>query len=356
MLTRRTVQLLPLPAYVCGCLLTVAAFAHAQTPKDNYDVSISLFRPVDEAEVATRQPLFSFAAITVPPGIRSVQDLLLDSQVYADSDSIGLMLALNPDLREPLEPGSQVRVLQIPRTPEITKALSEGFLFKVTYDARIIRDIVSSRESLRRLTQAASALTPERFADSALRPAASDCVSSISGDFDQIANHLEDREQPTNHEVLSQVRGEVDLLKLTLSRVTQETATVTPADKNVICAVAKDLRVKQEGFENTRGSQSTLLKWPQARVLVNTIDAVTHQPVPNLTVYYAPIALEDDARFTQPFAGLSSPAESPPLAEGDYVFWVAKDIGRSPLSTRKPVQVRKTEDSKPLIVDILVKR
>jgi hypothetical protein len=267
---------------------------------------------------------------------------------------MALMYALNPDLRDPLQASANVRIIQIPVTPEITKALSDGFLFKIYYDDRIMKELISSRERLRALSDGISALAPERYADPSLRQTAVNCMSSVSRDFDQIANHLEDRDQPTNHEMLLQVRDEVELVLRTLSWMTTGNGTLAAPDRDTICAVANDLQIKQRGFDNTRRDTSAFLKWPEAHVIVNTFDSVTQKPVSKLTIHYAPEALQHDPTWTKQFPALTSPTESM-LPEADYVFWATEDGVASPVSDRKPVSVRIMEDLKPLVVEIVVR-
>jgi len=310
---------------------------------------------LDEVERATPQPPLRFTTITVPPGIGSIRELLLRSHLYPDSDAIGLMYALNPDLRDPLQPGTNVRNIQIALTPEAAKALSDGFLFKIYYDDKIIAALTSSRGKVLKLTAAISSLAPERFAEPSLRQTTLDCVSSISADFDRIADFLEDRHQPTNHEMLSQVLGDVELLLRSLGRITTEAGTVTADDKNATCVVANDLKIKEQGFEGATMGTSTFLRWPEAHVLVNTVDSVTHRPLSMLTIQYAPAALQNDLTWVKSVFAPSSPTELE-LPEADYVFWVTKDGGGSPASNRMPASVRKTQDSKPVIVGIFVKQ
>ena len=352
--SRRIIQLLLLPAYLLAWLLSVTEYAGAQDSVGNYDIEVSLYRALDEVERATPQPSLRFATISVPPDIGSVKELLLSSHLYPDSDAFGLTYALNPDLRDALQPGEKVRIIQIPSTPDNRSAISDGFLFKIRYDDRIVRDLISSRESLGRLPGAVSALAPGSFADSGLRQPTLDCLSSISVDFGHIADYLEDRGQLTNHEMLSQTHGDVELLLRKLGRITTGEGTLTEAEESAICLVANDLKTKLHGFESARRGATTFLRWPEARVLVNTFGAITQKPVPMLRIHYVAQALQNDPGQVKQFPGLSSPAELR-LPEADYVFWVTKDGDASALSDRVPVSVRRTEDAKPLIVGIVVK-
>jgi hypothetical protein len=59
-----------------------------------------------------------------------------------------------------------------------------------------------------------------------------------------------------------------------------------------------------------------------------------------------------------PDAGPTFSALSPvdvPLPEADYVFWVTKDGDTTPISGRTLASVRQQQDSKPQILEILVK-
>jgi hypothetical protein len=321
----------------------------------NYDLKISLYRYVDDVERPTPQPPLRIITTTASPDIHSIRELLVRRHLDPDSGAIGLMYALNPDLSDPPRPGANVLMIEIQATAEAEKAISDGFLFKIHYDDKIIADLISSREDLRLMAGTFSALPPERFADSSLRDATLNCISSISGDFDKIADYLADRDQPTNHEMLSQARDEVQLVLRALSQTTTNNVTVAAADKNTICAVANDLQIKKQFFEASEmAGESTLSSNPQADVLVNTFDSVTHQPVPMLTICYAPEALQNDPNWVKQFPNPSSPTEWR-LPVADYVFWAIKFGDASPVSDRKPVPVRQTEESKPMTVGIVVR-
>src|SRR5271157_2023026 len=131
MARRRIIRVFSLLMFLVTCVLTTSTSGETQGSEDSYDIRISLFRTSDEVEHATIQPALRFTTITVPPGIGSIRELLLNSHIYADSDAIGLIYALNPDLNDPPQPGTKVRTIQIPLTPETTNALSDGFLFKI---------------------------------------------------------------------------------------------------------------------------------------------------------------------------------------------------------------------------------
>lgn len=335
-------------------ILSFLASASAQRAGDSYDVRISLYRPSDEAEQIVDQPLLSFPTIAVPGRVTSVRDLLFAFHVYADSDAIGLIYALNPDLTDSraLRPDEKIRIVQIGLTPEMEKALADGFMLKIHYEEGLINTLLSSREAVRKLTASASTLSGERFAEASLMRTTLDCVSSVSDDFAQIANHLEDRDQATNHEMLSQVRGDIELLSETLGRTTAPTVLVTSVTSRRICSIAKDLQIKREGFQDTRSATSPILPWPVVRVVVNTKDASTGKPVSMLRIHYVPVALEGVEGQEQKFQTLSSPSERQ-IPEGDYVFWATMDQETKILG-RVEISIRKTEDSKPL--DIAVRR
>jgi hypothetical protein len=205
MIGKSTVRIASVPIYLSLCLLSVNTFSSAQSSVDDYDLQISLYRPSDVAEREMQQPRLAFPSIAVPPTVGSVRELLLSVHVLPDSEATALVYALNPDLRDPLRPSEKVRFIRIQSTPQIEAAISSGFLLKIHYDDKIIRDLISSRESLGTLAGRASALTSERFDDANVRQTGLSCISSISDDFGQIEDKLETRDQPTNHEMLLQV-------------------------------------------------------------------------------------------------------------------------------------------------------
>ncbi len=321
----------PVAAMVC------VALAAADELGPEYDVSVSLYRPSDNARRSLAQSSLTLTSVAQADA-PSVQALLLRSHIYADADAISLIYALNPTLRDArsLKPGETIRIAEISESREAKSAFLDGFLFKIDFDRQTIAKVVALREGVH---------------DSLKTNTVPDCARSIPGDFDQIADHLEDRDQPTNHEMLAQIDSEVELLQ---RRLKGEGGALTSADQAAVCAVATDLSLKREGFDNSRGETATFLRPPLARVQVNTyLNAAERKAVPMLRICYVPEALQDEPSETKQFATLSSPAESE-LPEADYIFWVTKDGNRSPLSERIRISVRRRSDSNPQPVDILV--
>jgi hypothetical protein len=329
---------------LAGLLVAVAVcvtFACADELGPDYDVSVSLYRQSDNARRSLAQASLTLTSINVGSDVASVQALLLRSHIYADADAVSLIYALNPSLRDAqsLKPGETIRIAEVVETQEVKSALLDGFLFKIRYDGQMIAKVVNLRSDVH-----------DTF-DAHPIP---DCARSVTTDFDQIVDHLEDRDQPTNHEMLSQIGSEVELLLQKLKRAPGENRALTSADQATVCAVAKDLSLKRQGFDNSRGDTSTFLRPPLARVLVNTyLNAAEHKAVAMLRIYYVPEALQDEPGEAKQFATLSSPAESE-LPEADYIFWAMKDGNPSPLSERIRVSVRRRSDSNPQPVEILV--
>lgn len=317
------------------------SFAAADEPGADYDVSVSLYRPSDNARRSLAKAPLILASLSVSSEVTSVQALLMRSHVYADADAISLIYALNPSLRDAqsLKPGETIRIAEVKETQEAQSALLEGFLFKIRYDSQMIARVVALRPNVH---------------DTVGAHAIPDCARSIAEDFDRIADHLEDRDQPTNHEMLAQIDSEVLLLLRIFKSLPGDSGALTSADRASVCAVANDLSLKGKGFDNSRGDDSTFMRPPLARVLVNTyLNASDRKAVPMLRIYYVPEALQDEPSETKQFATLSSPAESE-LPEADYIFWAMKDGNRSPLSDRVRVSVRRRSDSNPQPIEILV--
>ncbi|HET6175620.1 MAG TPA: hypothetical protein VFE61_01730 [Candidatus Sulfotelmatobacter sp.] len=344
-----------LPGFVLACaivaVLPVLASASEQDAAANYDIRVSLYRRVDDAERAMPQASWTMATIPVPADVKSIRELLVSNHINFDSDAVGLLFALNPDLGDVLSPGDKIRFIQVLATQETAKAISDGFVLKIYYDDSIIRNLVAAREKILDLAADFSRLPPERFESGTVRQKSMDCITGISHDFKEVANVLEYRDQPTNHEALSQLRGDVQLVVRTLEPTLTGNQRVTAVDQATMCEVANDLRIKREGFEGTRGP--SLLRFPRAHLLVNTYDSVTHNPVTKLRIHFVAAALQNDPLQEQTFSALS-PVDVP-LPEADYVFWVTKDGDTTPISGRTLASVRQQQDSKPQILEILVK-
>jgi hypothetical protein len=211
------------------------------------------------------------------------------------------------------------------------------------------------REQVQHATFALPGFLSTAAGDSRAKERLSTCVTSLASDFEKIANHLADGDQPTNHEILSQVDSEMQLYFERLDRITTVNHSVTQSDSNLICSIARDLAIKNGGMDITRGRDSYLARPPLAHVVVNTYyEAATRKPAPLLRIYYVPEALQTEMTEVKRFSTLTSPAQAI-IPEADYVFWAMKDGNSSPLSERIPVSVRTTGTSTPVTVDLLVK-
>jgi hypothetical protein len=333
----------------------MVANGSAQQPEPDYDVRISILKSCDGDERTLNEQSWRFVTVKPSDGVNSVEDVLMARHICADADALGLIYAANPDLRDAraLKAGETIRVPEIEAIPEAQHAISDGYAFKIYYDDRIIRELISLRRNLAEALENISKATPDALARSGFDRATLKCTASIRDDFGQIADHLEDRDQPTNHEILTQLRGEVKFVRGALSRAD---AVISAADQIRICAVAKDLTLKQASFNSERGPAATFQRPPMVLVRVNTYtEAAPHKLADMLRVHYAPEALQNDPSEVRPFPGLSSPTESQ-VPEADYVFWVTRDGDPSLLSKRVLLSVRRTESSQPLILDILVKQ
>jgi hypothetical protein len=319
-----------------------------QTPtanRDGYDVRLSLYRPSDNAEeLATVH--FRFDEVSVPSPAPSVAALLTQWKIHPDFEAVALLFDMNPQVA--LQGGfyGQVRIrfIRIEPAPELAKAFSDGFFYKIHYDEELRHSLLQSGRAIQKL--AAAALS------SSVSDETRSCISAAEDDFGQILDHLKDGDQPLNHAMLSQVRGDADILLQFLERMTTPGATAPHADMGTICLLAKDLQLKRERFPDARGSTSgNLLPWPMVRVIVNTRDAVSGNPVRLLTVHCVPVALERSAYHGQEFASLSSPSEQL-LPEADYVFWATKGQELVVLG-RREVSIRNTGG--PVSIDLAVK-
>jgi hypothetical protein len=298
-----------------------------------------------EQEIATAR--FQYDEVRVPSPAPSVADLLSMWKIHPDFEAVALLYDMNPQVA--LQGGfygqERIHFIRIEPAPELAKAFSEGFLYKIHYDEQLMRSLLQSGEAIKRV--AAGALSGPVSIETR------SCISSAADDFGQILDHLNDGDQPLNHAMLSQVRGDADVLLKFLEQLATPGATVPPADMGTICLLAKDLQLKRERFPDTRGSTSgTFVPWPMVRVVVNTRDAVSGNPVRLLTIHSVPVALERSAYRGQEFANLSSPSEQL-LPEADYVFWATK--GQEPaVLGRREISIRNTRGS--VSIDLAIKQ
>ena len=90
-------------------------------------------------------------------------------------------------------------------------------------------------------------------------------------------------------------------------------------------------------------------------MIVNTKDSQTLQPVPGLRIHYVAEALVTIPDQERTFRQLGSPVESQ-VPEADYFFWATEDGSDVPLGPRLKVEVRRAEDSKPVSIDLTVRK
>jgi hypothetical protein len=333
------------------CLSTLPASAQYSASVEDLDVRITLYQPSDKQEREIPQQGITITAIKRPAAVSSLSDLLLSLKIFPDSDAAALIDALNPgsDLRA-LASLESIRVLRVaPRTDAAT-ALSEGYLYRVHYDDHLISWLIHEREPFSKLTSNASSLPLARFADSGLQSQTLACISHGQYFFAQILDHLEDRIQPLNHEMLLQLEADIKLSSQTFERIGSSNSLVSPEDSSTLCKIAQDLSIKQKGFEMTRASDSGFLSWPQVKILASTVDPATGRLVQLWTIHWAAEQLQDDPEQDHQLSVLTSTAQLQ-LPEADYVFWATKGASAS---GRRPVSVRVTTDSKPLEVQIPV--
>lgn len=342
------------------CLFTLlpcmAMRALGQSRIDDFDVRVALYDPANKTERDLTGPLLKIAVVKISPDIKSVQDLLTAHRIYPDSGAVGLIYALNPDLRDvyALTAGQDLRIPEI--EPARGTDLPDGSAFKIHYDERLIHEIAAVRPSFSELLSAASTLTAKKAADVSAAEAMIECVYTAFSSFSRIADHLQRGDQPTDHEMLLQVIDDINDLSQTVLRVAAPTTPATAADSTLICSVAKDLETKRLGFNEIKSDTPVLLRWPEALVVVNTYDSATHSPVSRLKVHYALEALQGVPDRDHVFSQHGSPAESPlALPEADYVFWATKEGSQVAVSDHVRVSVRKVEGAKPVAVDLLVR-
>jgi hypothetical protein len=325
--------------------------AEPQAGGDDFDVRVLLYRPPDGPEQTANALQVGFQIATVGEDTHSIQDLLKQSHIWPTADAFGLVYALNPDLpsASPLQPGAKLRFLTINPSAEIAKLASDGFWVKVRYDDRLINEIVAARETLTVLAARTAALPAERFSnpDTTRR-----CISDGSKDFWSITAALQRRDQPLDHEMLSQVRGDEAVLSDMLQRtLAAGSASMAAGDEETICSLTKDLRLKQETFGGVRGSAAFSEKFPTVRVLVNTVNPETGNPVSGLTVHYVQEAMKGRPEYEKSLGGLSSPSTER-IPEADYYFWATR---QSAVVTEPKKCFIRQDGDKPYRCDLPVK-
>jgi hypothetical protein len=279
--------------------------------------------------------------------VPSIAQFLSARQIRPDVEAAALLFDMNPQvaLRGGFSENDRIRFIRPQADPEIAKALSDGFLYKVHYDQRLRTSLLQLGEAIQHSRGAASR-----------SPAAKEslgCISSAADDLEEVLNHVKDRDHPLNHAVLSQLEGDADILGSFLARIATPGTAASPEDRKSVCLLASDLKVKREHFSGTRDATSdTLVPWPMVKVVVNTKDATTGSLVKLLTVHYVAVALQKSAYRIHEFAQLSSPSEQL-LPEADYLFWATKGQDPTLLGPRE-LQVRDT--GSPVSIDLAIKK
>jgi hypothetical protein len=325
--------------------------AQPQTLPGDLDVKVTLFRSGDGMEQPVPPESISIAAIKPGAQFSSLETLLLSLKIFPNSDAAGLIEALNPgkDLGA-VTPSETIRVLSVASDEKTAAALSAGFLYRIQYDELLVHQLLDQREPFRKRVAAFSSWPLEKFADSRLREPTATCISNGQFFFNQILDHLEDRIQPLNHQVLLQLRDDVALFSRILDQIGSSSQILESRDSEMLCKIAGDLSIKNKGFEAPRALGSGFPSWPQVTIMATTIDSATGKPVQLWTIHWAAEQLQDDPEQDHPLSVMTSSVQIL-LPEADYVFWATKG---SAVSNRKPVSVRTTADSKPLPIQIPV--
>jgi hypothetical protein len=315
------------------------------------DVKVTLFRSGDGMEQPVRPEDISIASVKPGAQFSSLESLLLSLKIFPNSDAAGLIESLNPgeDLGA-VTPSETIRVLSVAPDEKAAAALSAGFRYRIYYDELLIHQLLDEREPVRKRVAAFSSWPVERFAESRLREPTAACISNGQFFFDQILDHLEDRIQPLNHQMLLQLRDDVALFSRILDQTGPSGRILDSRDSATLCEITGDLSIKNKGFEAARSLGSGFPSWPQVSIMATTVDAATGTPVQLWTIHWAAEQLQDDPEQDHQLNVITSSVQIL-LPEADYVFWATKGAA---VSNRKRVSVRTTADSKPLPIQIPV--
>src|SRR3989442_1431447 len=173
---------------VCFASATVN---HAEDSELNkLDISVSLFRSVDQMSrpIGDGSPILTVTTTVITQN-DTIQDLLRRNGVYPNMDALGVVYALNPELRtlSPLKSGLTINLpkVQIQNTEAVRSAFESGFLVSLSVDAKLKGELTAIWKPLRSLTSRVSRLGSARFANETAR-------GQIVNGLDDITDSLHD--------------------------------------------------------------------------------------------------------------------------------------------------------------------
>ena len=273
----------------------------------------------------------------------TIADLLRRNGIFPNSDAMGIVYSLNPDLTQlsPLPEKVSIVLPNLKQTEEVNKALKEGFLASLTMDQKLKDDLTATWKSLQPLVMQVSALGAERFSQPEDSAKVVSALENTTESLHDMTIVLRENNRPLSHEILSQTYNDAKVLLAIAQQLAQPNQKLSREDQERILLIASDMDLKVRNLNEARGPNDSPPRWRDIRVIVDVFQ--DQKPVPSLRVYYVPEALAGISDFIQQFSTLTSPAEQV-LPEADYLIWATKENDTTTKTSQLKVQVRKSSE------------
>ncbi|HEX7183712.1 MAG TPA: hypothetical protein VF756_17905 [Thermoanaerobaculia bacterium] len=290
--------------------------------------------PVDPLETVT---------VTVRTGER-IDKLLRQMGIHPDGEALSVVYSLNPDLESlsPLAAGSRI-VLPAAKERGVSEgAASEGLRLSVA--AQTKKALLTASQTLGPVVEKVSFLPAARFTGPENKEEVVGALDEVRGYLDELNRRLDEGSRPFSPEMLRQSLAEARLVQSLLEGFVKSGKALADADRETVIAVSEDMNLKARNFDAARPQGEPHRRWRDARVVVRLQGE-------GLRVYYVPrlLARSKDAVRQLPVSGSEAGGRLP---EGDYLVWAGREGNPAPLTRQVPVQVRKQEGGKEILVDL----
>jgi hypothetical protein len=331
------------------------AYTAQETPITDRDISMSLVTADGVPVQGSVQGLeLKVATITVKSG-DSVNQLLVANSIYPDTEAFGFVYDLNPSLAGAgmIKPGQELTLPKVEKR-DTQPVLPAGQLVALTMDAGLKTQLVAKFEALDSMIATINRFGVERFADANERVSVLRSLKNINESFAVIVSVTKGKILPVNKELLNQVNSEAELMLDTLEELDRSQRKPSAEDLDLIKIVDDDLTLKTRNLNDVRGPNEPPARPSGVQVVVKTL-AQDGRQVPNLRIYYVPLALRNNVQSIVSFDTLSSPTQKS-MPEGNYLIWAGKpgqETKEAAVSDVKSLAVRKGADPS-LPVDLAV--
>lgn len=328
--------------------LVLAATPQPTTQENNkraqlagLDITMSLVKYDDQTQQKEwPSESISLVSESVPVNGKTIGELLNEAHIFDDVEAIGVVYALNPQIRELNRLNiSQLRIPKAQEGQNLESAFKEGFVVRLTVDKELKEQFNERVMRLGKLVQDFENLGTKRYKEPRTREFTIKSLKNISETLQRINERIIQRAgTPIPTEALKQLSGEAKLLNELLSSLTSSSKPrLGKAEQRQITAIEKDIEIKKRSFKEVAGLEPPS-RWGEVNVIVRTLKR--GREVHGLRIYYVAEALRNQNEEVRSFSKLSSPSDQL-LPSASYIFWAVRDSDpqRKPITNEQPRDV-----------------